>query len=352
VRLSDFDYTLPEELIALYPADPRSSARLLVAENGETRLAHVADLPAALRDGDVLVFNDTRVIPARLYGQRIRGDVSAKVEITLIADQGDEIWRAMAKPARKLSPGDHVAFGPHLNAEVISREGAEAQLRFSHDQTDFMTALAKAGVMPLPPYIAARRPPEAQDHDSYQSVFAARDGAIAAPTASLHFDAALVAALDAAGITRETVTLHVGIGTFLPVTVDDISDHQMHAEWGEIDAATAARLNAAKEEGRRVIAVGTTALRLLETAAASGRIGEWSGETDIFITPGYEFRAIDGLMTNFHLPQSTLLMLVSALMGMERMKDIYQLAIKEQMRFFSYGDASLLIPAKAQKTTV
>ena len=346
MKLQDFDFELPEAQIALRPMVPRGAAKLLV-QDGDRRIhATVADLPDFLRAGDRLVFNDTRVLPARLEGQRMRGLVSARVEITLTEDQGEGTWRALARPARKLKAGDHVTFGGGLSCEVTDNPKAgQVTLRFDRSGPDFMEALAQAGVMPLPPYIASKRAADAQDLDDYQPIFARNDGAIAAPTASLHFDHALVAALDAAGIARSFVTLHVGIGTFLPVKVDNIADHVMHAEWGEVTAATAHDLNRTREEGGRIIAVGTTALRLLETAAdETGRIRPYRDQTDIFITPGYRFRAVDGLITNFHLPQSTLLMLVAALVGMDRMKDIYADAIALDYRFFSYGDASLLIP--------
>ncbi len=343
MKLSDFDFDLPEALIATRPAVPRSAARLLVAEGEAIRDAHVRDLVEIFRPGDRLVLNNTRVIPARLFGTRARGEAVAKVEITLLEPQA-EGWRALAKPLRKVAVGEVIRFSDQLSAEVAERSETDLRLRFNLTGGDFDAALAAAGKMPLPPYIAARRPADARDAEDYQTVFARHSGAVAAPTASLHFDAALLAALAARGVTFTEVTLHVGAGTFLPVKVEDVTTHRMHSEWGEVTAAAAAEINATKAAGGRVIPVGTTALRLIESAAASGRLEPWQGTTDIFIYPGYRFRVADALMTNFHLPKSTLLMLVSALMGKERIDRIYAHAIAETYRFFSYGDASLLIP--------
>jgi S-adenosylmethionine:tRNA ribosyltransferase-isomerase len=348
MKLSDFDFDLPEALIATRPAVPRSSARLLVADGDAIHDARVTDLVDWLRPGDVLVLNDTRVIPARLTGQRHRdsaqGPVTAKIEATLLEPRGDGTWAALLKPLRKLAVGEEVVFGNGLTARLEGTEDGQALLRFDVAGADFDAALERAGTMPLPPYIAARRAADEQDRTDYQTVFARKAGAVAAPTASLHFDEALLAALVAKGVEFVHVTLHVGAGTFLPVKVDDIADHRMHAEWGQVSAEAAGRIAAAKAEGRRVIPVGTTALRLIETAARSGRIEAWEGETDIFITPGFTFHVTDALMTNFHLPKSTLMMLVSALVGPERIRDIYAHAIAARYRFFSYGDASLLIP--------
>lgn len=347
MKLSDFDFDLPPDLIATRPVRPRTAARLLLAENGAITDRHVSDLPAILRPGDLLVLNDTRVIPARLSGTRARqsaqGEVLARIEVTLLEPAADG-WQALAKPLRKLRQGEVIRFGTALSAEVIAIDDAALRLRFDAEGDAFDAALAQVGAMPLPPYIAALRAPDAQDFQDYQTVWAARQGAVAAPTASLHFDQVLLDQLAARGIGFTRVTLHVGAGTFLPVKVDDVATHRMHSEWGEVSAAAAASINAARAEGRRVIAVGTTALRLVEAAAADGRVREFSGTTDIFIYPGYEFRVIDGLMTNFHLPKSTLLMLVSALMGQQRIRDIYAHAIGTGYRFFSYGDASLLFP--------
>ena len=343
MQLSDFDFDLPEGLIATRPARPRTAARLLLAEGDQISDRHVSDLVDIFRSGDLLVLNNTRVIPARLFGTRQRGDAVAKVEVTLL-EPGPTGWRALAKPLRKVNVWETIRFSDALSAEVIAKSDTDLTLAFNLTGDDFDAALNAAGAMPLPPYIAAKRPADAADHDDYQTVFARHAGAVAAPTASLHFDAALLQALHDKGVEFVEVTLHVGAGTFLPVKVEDVTTHRMHAEWGEVTQAAAARINAAKEEGRRVIPVGTTALRLIESAAASGRMAPWVGTTDIFIYPGYRFRMADALMTNFHLPKSTLLMLVSALMGKDRIDRIYAHAVASGYRFFSYGDASLLIP--------
>jgi S-adenosylmethionine:tRNA ribosyltransferase-isomerase len=350
MKLDDFDFDLPEDLIATRPARPRSSARLLVAEGAATRDAHVFDLPTLLRPGDRLILNDTRVIPARLTGARARasaqGEVTAKIEVTLMEPQADGTWSALARPLRKLGLGERVVFSEALSADVVGLEGG-LRLRFNLSGADFDAALNAAGAMPLPPYIAGKRAPDERDREDYQTIWARRAGAVAAPTASLHFDEALVAALTEAGIAVTFVTLHVGAGTFLPVTVDDVTTHRMHAEWGEVRAAAAAEINATRAAGGRIIPVGTTALRLIETAAApDGTMHPFEGDTDIFIYPGYAWRVTDALITNFHLPKSTLMMLVSALMGRERVMEIYQHAIAARYRFFSYGDASLLIPSR------
>lgn len=343
MKLSDFDFDLPEELIATRPARPRSSARLLLAQGDGIADRHVFDLPAILRPGDRLVINNTRVIPARLNGVRLREGAGAKVEVTLM-EPAAEGWRVMAKPLRKLAPGDVVRFSDALSARVAERGAEDARLVFDRTGADFDTALRAAGAMPLPPYIAAKRVPDAQDDEDYQTVFARRAGAVAAPTASLHFDEPLLAALRDRGVAFTEVTLHVGAGTFLPVKVEDVTTHRMHAEWGQVTPEAAAEIAATKAAGGRVIAVGTTALRLIESAGRSGRLEPWEGETDIFIYPGFRFRVADGLMTNFHLPKSTLMMLVSALMGKDRIDRIYAHAVRERYRFFSYGDASLLLP--------
>ena len=352
MKLSDFDFDLPEELIATRPANPRSSARLLVAEGDQLHDRRVTDLTDWLRPGDRLVLNDTRVIPARLSGLRHRasaqGAVQAKIEVTLLEPRGDGTWSALIKPLRKLKIGEEVVFSDDLRATLEAVEDGQGYLRFNCTGDDFDAALNAAGAMPLPPYIAAKRAADAQDMTDYQTVFARHAGAVAAPTASLHFDEALLAALAVKGVTFSHVTLHVGAGTFLPVKVDDISEHKMHAEWGRVSAEAAKEINATRAAGGRVIPVGTTALRLIETAARGGQIAAWEGDTDIFITPGFDFNVTDGLITNFHLPQSTLMMLVSALMGVQQVKDIYAHAIAEKYRFFSYGDSSLLLP-EAQK---
>ncbi len=348
--LDDYDFDLPEELIALRPLKPRPASRLLVAQGAEAPPvdSEMRALPEWLSPGDLLVFNDTRVIPARLFGERRRegtpGESVAQIEITLARRLGPDAWEALARPAKRLAPGDSLCFGA-LAAEVTGRNGALVTLRFVPAGEALDAAIWREGVMPLPPYIARRRPADAQDRHDYQPVLARRTGAIAAPTASLHFDESLLAALQAKGIRRSLLTLHVGIGTFQPVTAERIDDHKMQAEWGEIRPETAAEINATRDAGGRVIAVGTTVLRLLESAVdEAGRLHPFAGETDLFIRPGFQFRAVDGLITNFHLPRSTLLMLVSALMGRERMAALYAHAVRARYRFFSYGDGSLLIP--------
>ncbi len=350
MKLSDFDFDLPEALIATRPVKPRSASRLLLAQNGGIEDKHVFDLPDIFQAGDLLVLNDTKVIPARLFGLRKRqsehGSGEAKIEVTLLepgADQGT--WRALIKPLRKIKEGERVTFSDDLSATLLAKEDGQGLLEFNLTGGDFDAALAEAGAMPLPPYIAARRAADAQDKQDYQTVFAAHSGAVAAPTASLHFDDALLAELTARGVEFAHVTLHVGAGTFLPVKVEDVTTHKMHAEWGVVSAQAAEQIAEAKSEGRRVIPVGTTALRLIESAAAqSASIAPWQGETDIFIYPGFKFNVADALMTNFHLPKSTLMMLVSALMGKARVDEIYAHAIETGYRFFSYGDSSLLIP--------
>lgn len=344
MNLSDFDFDLPEDLIAVRPAQPRSAARLLLAQGDAISDMHVFDLVDIFRAGDRLVLNNTKVIPARLFGTRARGEAVAKVEITLLEPQASGGWRALAKPLRKVNIGEVIRFSDQLSATVADKSATDLRLAFNLDGDDFDAALQAAGLMPLPPYIAAKRAADAQDNTDYQTVFARHAGAVAAPTASLHFDAALLAALAAKGVDFTEVTLHVGAGTFLPVKVEDVTTHKMHAEWGEVSPQAAAEIAATKAAGGRVIPVGTTALRLIETAAASGQIAAWQGETDIFIYPGYRFVVADALMTNFHLPKSTLMMLVSALMGQGRIKTIYDHAISQRYRFFSYGDSSLLIP--------
>ena len=342
MRVSDFDFDLPPELIALRPARPRDSARMLVVDADNTLADRtVRDLPDLLREGDVLVFNDTRVIPAQLEGRR--GE--AKIGATLHKRIDLRRWQAFIRNAKRVREGDQLVFGGGVTAIAEARH-ADGSLTLAFEgEEPVEILLERAGTMPLPPYIAGKRATDAQDREDYQTMFAAEDGAVAAPTAALHFTDDLVAALDAKGVRRETITLHVGAGTFLPVKAEDTDDHVMHSEWGRIDAATADRLNAARAAGGRIIAVGTTSLRTLESAAApDGTIQPFAADTDIFITPGYRFRAVDGLMTNFHLPKSTLVMLVSALMGRERMMDVYAHAIAEGYRFYSYGDSSLLIP--------
>ena len=341
MRVDDFDFELPRQLIADHPAEPRDRARLL--EVGPVlKDRAIRDLPALLRRGDLLVVNDTRVIPARLSGRR----GAAMVEITLHRDMGGGQWRAFAKGAKRLKPGDTIAFGDGFAAHVAAKhDEGDLTLRFDAEGDEFRAKLHRFGSMPLPPYIKRAAGGDARDLADYQTMFAAKDGAVAAPTAGLHFTPPLITALDAAGIARLTLTLHVGAGTFLPVKVADTRDHRMHSETGFLDAAAAQRINAVRAAGGRVVAVGTTSLRLLESAAdESGHVRPFAGETSLFITPGYRFRAVDLLLTNFHLPRSTLFMLVAAFAGLARMKSAYAHAIAQGYRFFSYGDACLLHP--------
>lgn len=342
MRVDLFDFDLPPERIALRPARPRDAARMLVVRgDGPFEDAGVRDLPRLLRRGDVLVFNDTRVIPAQMEG--CRG--AAKIGATLHKRVDLRRWQAFVRNGRRLRQGDRIEFGREVAAIAESRHSDGSWTLAFAGEEPVELLLERAGAMPLPPYIAQRRPADAEDRADYQTLFAARDGAVAAPTAALHFTPALVAALDAAGIGREMLTLHVGAGTFLPVKARDTADHAMHSEWGRIDRQVADRLNAARTAGGRLIAVGTTSLRLLESACAEdGAIHPFAGDTAIFITPGHRIRAVDGLMTNFHLPRSTLFMLVSALMGRERMQAAYAHAIVGGYRFYSYGDSSLLLP--------
>lgn len=349
MQLSDFDFDLPDGLIATRPADPRSSARLLVAEGDRITDGVVTDLPQWLRPGDRLVLNDTKVIPARLSGRRVRqgaeGTTEARIEVTLLEPRGDGGWAALLKPLKKIREGEEILFSDRLSAFLQGKEDGQGILHFNLAGEDFDAALAEAGMMPLPPYIAAKRAADERDKDDYQTVFARNTGAVAAPTASLHFDPPLLERLRDMGVEFTFVTLHVGAGTFLPVKVEDVTKHKMHAEWGHVSAEAAREIAATKAAGGRVIPVGTTALRLIESAAReSGEIAPWQGETDIFIYPGFAFRVADALMTNFHLPKSTLMMLVSAFMGENRIKAIYSHAIENEYRFFSYGDASLLLP--------
>ncbi|HEU0100569.1 MAG TPA: tRNA preQ1(34) S-adenosylmethionine ribosyltransferase-isomerase QueA [Allosphingosinicella sp.] len=341
MRVDCFDFALPPDRIALRPASPRDSARLLLLDGGEMEDRVVADLPGLLRAGDVLVFNDTKVIPAQLEGKR--GE--ARIGATLHKREGPRSWRAFVRNAKRVRDGDRIDFGSGV-AAIAGGKAQDGSLSLAFEgEEPVELLLERAGRMPLPPYIAGRREADARDSEDYQTMFAAEKGAVAAPTAALHFTPRLMAALAEAGIRHETLTLHVGAGTFLPVKAEDTADHRMHAEWGRIDSAAAARLNSARSAGGRIIAVGTTSLRLLESAAAEeGHVRAFEGDTAIFITPGYRFRATDGLITNFHLPRSTLFMLVSALMGLERMRSAYAHAIREGYRFYSYGDSSLLLP--------
>jgi S-adenosylmethionine:tRNA ribosyltransferase-isomerase len=337
-----FDFELPQDRIALRPARPRDSARLLLVEADRIRDRTVLDLPKLLRAGDVLIFNDTRVIPAQLEGKRGAASIGA----TLHKREGLRSWWAFVRNAKRLKQGDRIEFEADVAASVVEKAEDGSVLLHFHGDEPVEVLLERAGRMPLPPYIAGKRPADEADRADYQTMFAREEGAVAAPTAALHFTEALVAALDDAGIGRETLTLHVGAGTFLPVKVEDTGEHRMHAEWGRIDEATAGRLNSAREAGGRLIAVGTTSLRLLESAASEDSlVHPFEGDTAIFITPGYRFKAVDGLITNFHLPRSTLFMLVSALMGLDVMKSAYAHAIEHGYRFYSYGDSSLLLPA-------
>lgn len=356
MRTELFDFELDENQIALRPVSPRDAARLLVVGPG-ARLddRSVSDLPSLLRPGDALVFNDTRVLPAALRGVRLRDGISAKISLNLLARVDDNRWRVLARPAKRLEPGDRVQLGSSgsmclmgaLDATVSDKgEAGEVELAFDLTGPDLDAAIAAVGEMPLPPYIAGRRVADEKDRTAYQTIFARHEGAVAAPTAGLHFTTELLSALAARGIASHFVTLHVGGGTFLPVKSDDTGDHKMHPEWGEVRAETAAALNGVRQAGGRIVAVGTTSLRLLESAAGEGgAIEPWRGETSIFITPGYRFRAVDVLMSNFHLPRSTLFMLVAAFSGLETVKAAYGHAIHHGYRFYSYGDASLLFPA-------
>ncbi len=344
MRVDLFDFELPGERIAVRPARPRDSARLMLVDGDTISDRQMLDLPALLRAGDVLVFNDTKVIPAQLEGRR----GAARIGATLHKRAGPRSWWAFVRNARRLRVGDRIDFNDAVSACAIEcgADGA-VLLQFDGDEP-VEVLLERAGRMPLPPYIASRRPADADDRADYQTMFAKEEGAVAAPTAALHFTPRLLEALDERGIGRETLTLHVGAGTFLPVKANDTEAHRMHAEWGRIDEATAQRLNRARAVGGRLIAVGTTSLRLIESAAGEdGNVHPFEGDTSIFITPGYRFKAVDGLVTNFHLPRSTLFMLVSALMGLDAMQTAYAHAIARGYRFYSYGDASLLLPRRS-----
>ena len=352
MRTDLFDFELPAENIALRPASPRDSARMLVVKGDRLDDRVVSDLPSFLEPGDQVVVNDTKVISAQLHGRRIGRETEPKIDATLIKRIDGSRWQALARPAKKLAEGDRIRFGNegrvcllgHLDAEVEHKgEEGEVTLSFTFHGPALDQAIADLGSPPLPPYIAGKRAADDRDLSDYQTMFASEEGAVAAPTAGLHFTAALEAELKERGIGLQRLTLHVGAGTFLPVKADDTSGHKMHAEWGSLSEATAATLNEARRRGRRIVAVGTTSLRLLESAAREdGTIAPFEGETAIFITPGYRFRAVDVLMTNFHLPRSTLFMLVSAFSGLETMKQAYAHALRTGYRFYSYGDACLL----------
>ncbi len=346
MRVDAFDFDLPPDRIALRPASPRDHARMLVVgADGRIEHARVCDLARYLKAGDAAVFNDTKVIRARLLGRRVgRGATEPKMEAMLHKRISHDVFRAFVRPARKLLPGDRLRLGHSLMATFVAKfDGGDSELRFDVGGTELDDRLAAEGELPLPPYIASKRAPDARDDTDYQTMFATTSGSVAAPTAGLHFTNSLMASLQAGGVHEERVTLHVGAGTFLPVSADDTSDHQMHAERAEITAATAARLNKVHESARSILAVGTTTLRTLESAARpDGTLAAMDRETDIFITPGYRFRCTDILLTNFHLPRSTLFMLVSAFAGLEVMHAAYDEAIREDYRFYSYGDACLL----------
>ncbi|TAL78408.1 MAG: tRNA preQ1(34) S-adenosylmethionine ribosyltransferase-isomerase QueA [Beijerinckiaceae bacterium] len=357
MRVDLFDFDLPPERIALRPVVPRDASRMLVVDPRATQPLEdrkIRDLPSLLQPGDVLVVNDTRVIPARLEAMRKRGDHSAKIEILLHRRETENVWRAFARPAKKLKPGDTVHFiksgAEPIEAEVCGEHSdGEVRLAFALSGTALDQAIETLGEMPLPPYIAGKRATDARDSEDYQTLFAKRSGAVAAPTASLHFTPELVEAIRARGVAIAPVTLHVGAGTFLPVKATDTNAHRMHAEWGMLSEEAAAAMNTARVNGGRIVSAGTTPLRLIETAAqANGMIQPFSGETDIFITPGYRFKGVDLLLTNFHLPKSTLFMLVSAFSGLETMRAAYRHAIDESYRFYSYGDACLLHRASTQ----
>ncbi len=361
MRTDLFDFELPPERIALRPVTPRDAAKLLVVAPGaakELTDRTVGDLPKLLRKGDALVVNDTKVIPARLMGERVREDARAKIEATLVKREGGDTWRALAKPLKRLQVGDLIRFGNEARVCMLGSldahveeigEGGEILLRFDFHGPILEEAIEALGHMPLPPYIAARRDDDDRDRDDYQTMFARHEGSVAAPTAGLHFTNEMLAALDASGISLHRVTLHVGPGTFLPVKSDDTEGHKMHAEWGEVPKETAEALNKVRASGGRIVAVGSTALRLIESAAQDGgTLKEFRGETSIFITPGYRFKAVDMMMTNFHLPRSTLFMLVAAFSGLECMQRAYAHAIAGKYRFYSYGDACLLFPAHAR----
>ena len=352
MKTDDFDFDLPEERIALYPAEPRHAAKMLVVQpTPEVRFldTSVWQLIDFLKPGDALVVNNTRVIPAELTGIRTRDESTITIHVTLHKRVDASSWRAFAKPGRRLKTGDLIRFGDVCAAHVMSKGvGGEIELRFDLAGNALDRAIAEIGVMPLPTYIASKRPTDDTDASSYQTHFAEREGAVAAPTAGLHFTPELVSRLEAHGVSFHQITLHVGAGTFLPVKAEHIRDHKMHSEWGEITKETAEALNAVRQRGNRIVSVGTTSLRILETSAReTGWISALSGETDIFISPGFQVRSIDALMTNFHLPKSTLFMLVSAFSGLETMKGAYRHAVANDYRFFSYGDACLLFPANS-----
>ncbi len=345
--LTELDFDLPEHLIALRPVRPRRSSRMMIWDRGLLDHRRFSDLAEVLREGDHLVFNDTRVIPALLKGIRRRGGEggeSVGISINLDQENPDGSWRVLARPARRLRAGDVIEISPELGCRVLGRHDDHFIVEFDCRKEEFEACLLTAGSVPLPPYIRSRRDADERDREDYQTVLARNPGAVAAPTASLHFDQWLLGRLATRGVTHSTVTLHVGAGTFLPIRADDMSDHRIHAERGEISAGAAEEINETRARGSRIIAVGTTALRLLETAADDdGRVSEWKGCTDLFIRPGFRFQLVDGLITNFHLPRSTLILLVAAFLGIPEMQRVYRTAIERQYRFYSYGDGSLLL---------
>lgn len=345
MNITEFDFDLPEELIALRPVHPRSSSKLLFSEKGKIKDLHVSDLPQILKSGDRLIFNDTKVMPALLQGTRYRSGASEiRISVNLDKPITNRKWLALVRPARRIKKGDIADFGSSLNAVFGDRHGEFVEIEFQCSDGRLEELLETAGQVPLPPYITSRRDADDDDKSDYQTVFARTSGAVAAPTASLHFDNDLVQQLTERGVKMTYVTLHVGAGTFLPIRGNKIDDHKLHAERGEISEQASDEINESILMGQRVIAVGTTSLRLIESSTFSGRVRPWKGETDLFIKPGYKFSAISGLMTNFHLPKTTLLVLVASLIGKQRLFEVYRHAIAHQYRFFSYGDSSLLIP--------
>jgi len=345
MKLSDFNFSLPDKLIAYRPRSPRSSSRLMYSNKGKISDLHVSDLSNILNQNDLLVLNDTKVFHARLFGKRIRDGSCARIEVTLLKEEVDGAWSSLIKPLRKIKLDEVVSFEGGLSATLVGKQNGQGLLKFNVDRVMLYSILSVIGAVPLPPYIERKRKADDQDKLDYQTIFAKKIGAVAAPTASLHFDELMMCKLSERGVRIAFVTLHVGAGTFLPVKVENVKNHKMHSEWGEINNETVGLIRETKSRGGRVIPIGTTSLRLIEAAAQkSGNIEVWSGDTDIFIYPGFDFKVADALMTNFHLPGSTLLMLVSAFVGQAKAREIYEYAIQEKYRFFSYGDASFLVP--------
>ncbi|MFM7084598.1 MAG: tRNA preQ1(34) S-adenosylmethionine ribosyltransferase-isomerase QueA [Hyphomicrobium sp.] len=361
MRTDLFDFFLPDERIALRPCTPRDSAKLLVVhpDNNDFIERYVRDLPEFLTTGDTVVVNDTKVIPSSLAALRLRGDLSAKVDLNLIKNIDDKKWRAFARPLKRLKPGDVLRFydqqthslSPLCEATIEKKlDDGEVEIIFNISDENLKGVLGQIGLMPLPPYISLKRPVDTSDFENYQTIFAKSYGAVASPTASLHFTSELISVLKSKGVSIEFITLHVGAGTFLPVKTEDTENHKIHSEWAQITKETAQNLNHTRKQGGRIIAIGTTVMRTLETSTDdNGIIKEWSGETSLFIKPGYKFKSTDILMTNFHLPKSTLFMLVSAFSGLQKMHSAYSFAIKNNYRFYSYGDACLLFLARGGK---